>query len=74
MNLFKKILNFFFDKIYNFIIKYIINFKLFTLYILLFSFFFSVQFFFILENKIKITNYYFIFNFIDITYFNFFFV
>ena len=50
------------------------NFKVFILFSLLISFFLSLFFFILLENKLKIINYFIIFNFIDIQYFNFYFI
>lgn len=57
-----------------FFIKKQQNVKVFILYSLIISFFCSLFFFFLFENKLKITNFYIIFNFLNIKYLNFLFI
>ena len=48
--------------------------QVFILYCLVFSFFSSIFFFFVIENKLKTTNLFILFNFIDTKYLNFYFI
>lgn len=68
---------FFFSILSCIFVYFIRNWKLLNfiiLYSLIFSFFFSLFFFFIFENKLKISNFFLIFNFLNIKYFNFLFI